>query len=457
MASAHQSVMAFGERVRVDAKTFESHLRRTLFWVLAPALLALAISAILVTRYSLHQSAREIALSRASDYLRALNSEMIEGESLDHALDEILRLADLEDRQMAFLERSTKRFQSTPRFSLVGIDLSDSPCAFLTGEAAPHGWLACRLGDERFDGIAAVPIVEQERLLRVLGGVIVGITLLILVIAAFAAHVALRRPIVALQDLVAWTERVVRLGNPLPHPTTQIEEIERLASGVDILVRDLFEALARERASTAHIAHELRTPLTALRAELEKPRLEIDAKLGQRLLGDVLRLQRVVDAILVLARQPGQPDATIVNVSDVVRQLGHDRVDVFAPDEALVRGEIRLIELAILNLLENAQRHGLDSAASIRVTREGERVRIAVRDTGPGASDDALKHMFDRYWRASSGEGHGLGLAFVRAVAENHGGGVEALPNPEGQGLEVAFTLGPCLEWHSTGDTDRTA
>jgi two-component system sensor histidine kinase TctE len=85
----------------------------------------------------------------------------------------------------------------------------------------------------------------------------------------------------------------------------------------------------------------------------------------------------------------------------------------------------------------------------VRVSRAGEAIQLAVVDHGPGLDDEARARMFERYWRGTAdGEGRGLGLALVRAVAERHGGGVHASPGPDGKGLNVAMTLGRVVGWH---------
>jgi two-component system, OmpR family, sensor histidine kinase TctE len=103
------------------------------------------------------------------------------------------------------------------------------------------------------------------------------------------------------------------------------------------------------------------------------------------------------------------------------------------------------------NLVDNANKYA-GGARAVRITREGAQARIAVVDQGGGLEGPAREKMFDRYWRESAdGNGRGLGLALVRAVAERHAGGVRAVPGPGGKGLEVSLTLGNVVGWHEPG------
>ncbi len=82
----------------------------------------------------------------------------------------------------------------------------------------------------------------------------------------------------------------------------------------------------------------------------------------------------------------------------------------------------------------------------IRAAREGDRVRIAVADTGCGISAEHLPHVFDRFYRADPSRdratgGAGLGLAIVRRLAEAHGGTATATSEGEGHGTTVTISL----------------
>ena len=164
--------------------------------------------------------------------------------------------------------------------------------------------------------------------------------------------------------------------------------------------------------------------------------------------GDIARLDRVIEAILVLSAPPTAGSARdVVNVADAARTAAPPGVDVRAPDEALVAADARLVDLALANLIENAEKHA-GGARAIEVRREGDAVRVVVVDAGPGVPDAELEKMFDRYWRGAADErGNGLGLAFVRVVAERYGGRASARQRGDVAGLEVGFTLAPLLAW----------
>ena len=89
-----------------------------------------------------------------------------------------------------------------------------------------------------------------------------------------------------------------------------------------------------------------------------------------------------------------------------------------------VRGDPRLLRRMIRNLLENARRHGA-RPIEVRVSRTGNRVEVAVCDSGPGVPEAERERVFDPFYRHTGTKeiaGAGLGLALVRQIARRHGG-----------------------------------
>jgi signal transduction histidine kinase len=293
---------------------------------------------------------------------------------------------------------------------------------------------------------AAIRTDAHQRALRSLVEWMFGVVALALIGSVIATRIALRSPLRSLAELVKWAERVPAgvLSSP---PRDATVEIDKLARSFEALVAQLTEALARERANSAHIAHELRTPLTAIVAELAA--MNPGAAVS-RLREDASRLGRVIDAILLLSEPRSTKRAdTVVNVADLARKLASDAAAVDAPDEALVEADPHLLELAIFNLLENATKYAAGTALCIRVARESEMIRVSVIDGGPGLAVEFRDRVFDRYWReANDGHGRGLGLALVRAVAERHGGVASARAAEGPRGADVGFSIGPLLAWH---------
>jgi two-component system, OmpR family, sensor histidine kinase MprB len=109
-------------------------------------------------------------------------------------------------------------------------------------------------------------------------------------------------------------------------------------------------------------------------------------------------------------------------------------------DVESVMGRPRMLERAIVNLVENAIKY---STPGTPVTVEVSQLAVTVIDQGPGIDPKDLPYIFDRFYRsdqARSAQGSGLGLAIVRQIVERHGGEVTATNTPRG-GAAVGFRL----------------
>jgi signal transduction histidine kinase len=133
----------------------------------------------------------------------------------------------------------------------------------------------------------------------------------------------------------------------------------------------------------------------------------------------------------------------VERVGQRMELLDRGTIEIVEPDAPLwVRGSEPRIEQALLNLVDNALRHG-NGSVRIETARAGDDVELHVVDDGPGFPDGFAAAAFDRFTRGErgrSGEGAGLGLAIVRAIAEAHGGRAGATNMPAG-GADVWISL----------------
>ncbi len=431
----------------MGALPLENRLRARLAAVLVPLVAAVAVAAVALTSHALTAADDARALSIARSVAQTVRVELGEGDTLDQAVHE---------STASFDAREVKVFVGMAAPAPVPPDLPAAlagTCASVA-RADLHGRV-CRGGDASMDVVVLVRTDAHVEVVRTLAEWMLALVVAAVLGALLAARFALRAPLESLVQLARWADQASPAALTSP-PAGGTLEIDRLSSAFERLLTQLLDVLARERASSAHVAHELRTPLTAMTAELAAmPSTPGDAV--SRLRADAARLTRVIDAILLLARPAGdRRSETVVNVADVVRKLAPKGAIVRAPDEALVEAEPHLVELAIENLLENAAKYAPAGARAVTVTREAELVRVGVVDGGAAPEARVREQMFERYWRETdAGAGSGLGLALVRAVAQRHGGDASARDargdgdgDGELAGLEVGFTMGPILGWH---------
>ncbi|WP_298671479.1 HAMP domain-containing sensor histidine kinase [uncultured Sphingomonas sp.] len=237
---------------------------------------------------------------------------------------------------------------------------------------------------------------------------------------------------------------IVGPGNPNARISTARlpEEIRPLVSAINGALDRLTDAYRAEQRFVADAAHELRTPLAVLSLHLQRAKLggEIDWPTIDQ---DVVRLSKLVDQLLDLARKEharqavSGADEPIVNLSRIAREAAAGifplvdqasrQLDVDLPDNLPVHGRAPDLHDMIRNLLDNALVHGeglicLSGGIEHRVDDSSLAV-LVVTDDGPGVPPSLQKIVFERFRKGrSDSEGHGIGLAIAREVAEAHDG-----------------------------------
>ncbi|HCL74990.1 sensor histidine kinase [Stutzerimonas nitrititolerans] len=236
-------------------------------------------------------------------------------------------------------------------------------------------------------------------------------------------------------------------------------ELVPLVETQNQLFARIAQTLERERRLTDDAAHELRSPLTAIKTHLQVAAMT-EGDTARRALAQAEigtdRLHRTLEQLLMLARVEGQvsfDDGLRCSALEVAQQAIADASQQAGPPIELHVGENlpraplamppALAIAALRNLLDNARRHTRDGTA-VHLTLEplGEgKVRFAVQDQGPGISPEQVERFTERFWRSSDGDGSGLGLSIVKAIAERCGCELGFEPCSEGLRVELIVAL----------------
>lgn len=243
-------------------------------------------------------------------------------------------------------------------------------------------------------------------------------------------------PLSALSERLArWNLEPDQAASALGRP--QRRELRPVHLALQTLAERLSMRIANERAVAAHAAHALRTPLAGIDAQLAVALLECPAPLRERLQavrGAAVRLQGVVAALLGLFRSGFEVRRVEVDVGAMLGRLSAPGLDVRVEPNEPVLAEPDLLAGAMVNLLDNARRHG-----ARRVHIEARAGLLRIRDDGPGV-DSARRSALNQALERQEYDGvTGLGLMMVDRVARAHGGSLRLRDSAQGFELELAL------------------
>ncbi len=301
----------------------------------------------------------------------------------------------------------------------------------------------------------------------------VGIAAAAAMLAILAWSLTLRHQVaLRTRELRARNEEIAGLYNIVQRRAEDLEKrvADRteeliLANGALLEAKEMAESADRlKSAFLATMSHELRTPLNSIIGFtgilLQKlPGPLNDEQLKQlaivrdsarhllALINDVLDISKIEAGQLRVAQTPLHLPVSIGKVLDIVRPLAEKKGlalhSEIAPEVGAWIGDSRRIEQILLNLLNNAVKFTERGEVALRSGIQGDRLRIAVADTGIGIADENQERVFLPFRQVDTGlarrhEGTGLGLAICRRLAELMGGTIELISQP-GQGS--VFTL----------------
>jgi signal transduction histidine kinase len=258
---------------------------------------------------------------------------------------------------------------------------------------------------------------------------------------------------------------IATLGSAFNEMATSLERNAR--------ERDRIEQMKDDFVLT--VSHELRTPVTVVKGFAEMLTAQRKALNSRQyeaasIISDSAgQLQKMINDLLDLARSDAgklriSPEPTPVRplAQRAARQMRPSLEDksqklTVSVERGLpkVRADGDRIAQVLANLLTNANKYAPEGA-KVRLTasRVGEEIEFAVSDNGPGLEAEELEHVFERFWRAESGEtqvvgGTGLGLAISKSLIELHGGAISVDSKP-GEGATFRFVLPIAKEGRKT-------
>jgi two-component system phosphate regulon sensor histidine kinase PhoR len=249
---------------------------------------------------------------------------------------------------------------------------------------------------------------------------------------------------------------------------SEIRDPQRELRGTVVVFNDVTRMRKLEltrREFVANVSHELKTPVTSIKGYVETLRDDsaMSAEETERFLGIIARqadqLTAIIEDLLDLARIEREAESGTVkkescSLSDLLHNArmlcekpAEERGIVIlldCPHDLTATVNARLMEQAVVNLIDNAIKYGRQGGAiHVQAAAKNEQIEIKVRDDGPGIASEHIPRLFERFYRIDLSRsreygGTGLGLAIVKHIALAHTGtaSVDTIP-----GKGSAFTI----------------
>ena len=285
----------------------------------------------------------------------------------------------------------------------------------------------------------------------VIGPIAFGIPMLLLVVAVVTWIVVGRAlaPVEAIRSEVQ-TISGDHLDRRVPVPPAD-DEIAHLATTMNTMLDRLEEGRDRQRRLVSDASHEIRSPIAAIRQHAEvalaHPEQTDGQELAEVVLAEDLRLQRMVEDLLLLTRidegtlalRRSQVDLDDIVLAEASRLRASDtgvRVDTRGVSAGRVLGDEAHLDRLVRNLLDNASRHAQTTVTVSLQSVEGD-VILTIDDDGAGIPARDRKRIFERFERLDEARdrdsgGTGLGLAIVLEIVHAHRGTVTVSDAPTG-------------------------
>ncbi|NVN05900.1 two-component sensor histidine kinase [Asaia spathodeae] len=229
-------------------------------------------------------------------------------------------------------------------------------------------------------------------------------------------------------------------------------EVRKAALAFNRMQARVNRFVAQRTAVLAGVSHDLRTPLTRLRLTLAMMPVEGSVEAQELrpdiddMVADIAEMERLIGSYLSFARGEGEEEPVPTDLATLIRDVAADTVRaggevlaIHAEQNLVVPVRPDAIRRVLINLAENARRHGGRMSFSLR--QAGRMIEITLDDDGPGIAQSRRKDVFRAFNSTSGPEGgSGLGLTIARDIMAAHGGSVVLRNSPLG-GLRVVLKL----------------
>jgi len=290
------------------------------------------------------------------------------------------------------------------------------------------------------------------------------VTLLIVIVALTGGWLATQSALAPIRRLAFAVQRIIRTGRtdarvPVDGSGDALDELTALFNTMLDKIEGLVTAM---RGALDNVSHDLRTPLTRLRGTAEMALAgpphadryrealadcveETDRVLV--MLNTLMDISEAESGAMQLRREPVALPEVVERAVDLYHDVADARgvtLAVDAADAVVVTADRTRLEQVAANLIDNAVKYTASGGrVDVEVRRAADRAILRVRDSGQGIPADELPRIFDRLFRGDRSRaerGLGLGLSFVKAIVEAHGGTV-AVESELGRGSRFTVSL----------------
>ena len=236
------------------------------------------------------------------------------------------------------------------------------------------------------------------------------------------------------------------------------DEIGQLALTLNRMLDRIEQTVGQLHTITDSLAHDLRSPITAIRGRLEASLTTDDeSDRDEAIISTIDLLDRLTEFLNTsLDVAEAKAGALRLHLAEIdIEELLRAMIDLYEPsmtDKGIhivlrtagplcLLADAALMHRMIANLLDNELKH-LRPASTVQVELQLQDTHavLMLTDDGPGFEESLLAHLFERRIKGRESNGHGLGLAFVDAVARAHGGAATGSNRPDG-GAQIQIAL----------------